>query len=148
MVEAAREFVLALEDLMVRFQEEHRFAARNRKLTPLQFVVLKIVSSCRGVTMSGLATKLGVKPQTVTHIVDSLEQSGQLRRADSSEDRRRTILLLTPRGRRTIDSVHSDFVRRLESILSVAPESKLRAAAEAVRIAEKAYARDHPRREA
>ncbi|MFI5418263.1 MAG: MarR family winged helix-turn-helix transcriptional regulator [Candidatus Lutacidiplasmatales archaeon] len=135
MSEASREFVDALEGLMESFQQEQRGVLLDRKLTLVRFFVLRWLAKAPGANMSSLAALLGVRPQTFTPIVDSLESEGLLRRVRSTEDRRESHLELTPKGSRVIDSIRASFREKLGQALDEAPPSSIRTAAQALRIA-------------
>jgi MarR family transcriptional regulator, 2-MHQ and catechol-resistance regulon repressor len=144
MSEASRGFMLALEGLMESFQHEQRALFRDWQLTPLQFLALRWLSKDPEAHMSALARFMGVRPQTVTPIVDSLEKAGWIRRVRSSEDRREVFLELTPKGSRLLESVRASFLEKLGRALDEAPATSLRTAAEALRIATSALDRDLP----
>lgn len=67
-------------------------------LTLDRWRVLELVARHRELTMSGLATQLGVPSSTATRIVDSLVADGALHRVVDLADRRRVRLMLTERG--------------------------------------------------
>ncbi|MGA7860568.1 MAG: MarR family transcriptional regulator [Thermoplasmata archaeon] len=142
MSEESRQFVVALESLMERFQQEQRGLFRDWKLTPVQFFVLRWLSKDDGANMSTLAGMLGVRPQTVTPIVDSLERAGWVRRVRSIEDRRESLLRLTPKGSHLLESLRASFIEKLGRALDEAPATSLRAATEALRIATTGLDRD------
>lgn len=126
---------------METFQHEQRTLFRDWKLTPIQFFVLRIASKDFGADMSRLAEFLGVRPQTVTPVVDSLEEAGLIRRTRSPTDRRRALLEVTPKGLRMIETVRSSFFKRLEDALEEAPEKSLRTSVEVLEIATAALGR-------
>ena len=135
MSNASREFVVALEGLMESFQQEQRALFRDRKVTPVQFFVLRWLSNAPEANMSSLARLLGIRPQSATPIVDSLESEGLLRRIRPAEDRRESRLELTPKGARLLESLRAAFRKKLGKALDEAPSTSLRKAAEALRIA-------------
>ncbi|MCI4373810.1 MAG: MarR family transcriptional regulator, partial [Thermoplasmata archaeon] len=92
--------------------------------------------------MSKLAGLLGVRPQTVTPIVDTLERAGWVRRVRSTEDRRESLLTLTPKGKRLLESVRTSFFEKLGRALDEAPSQYLGTATEVLLIASSALVRD------
>lgn len=52
-----------------------------------------------------LAHRLGHDPSDIVELLDDLERRGDARREPDPEDRRRRRVLITPRGRRTLDRV-------------------------------------------
>lgn len=64
---------------------------------------------CGGPTiMSGISDELGVTRRNVTALVDALEEEGLVRRQPHPTDRRATIIELTPRGEKTMDSLYDE----------------------------------------
>jgi DNA-binding MarR family transcriptional regulator len=60
---------------------------------------LLMVLQCRGsCKMNEVGAELGVTPRNVTKLVDGLEGEGLVRREPHPEDRRATLLRLTPEG--------------------------------------------------
>jgi DNA-binding MarR family transcriptional regulator len=137
--------MVALEGLMEAFQQEQRGLFRDRKLTPVQFVVLRWLTNDEEANMSKLAGLLGVRPQTVTPIVDTLEKAGWLRRVWSTADRRESLLVVTPTGKRLLRSVRTSFFEKLGRALDEAPATSLRTATEVLQIATSVLVRDRPR---
>jgi DNA-binding MarR family transcriptional regulator len=142
MSEASRNFTGALEGLMEAFQQEQRGLFRDSKLTPVQYIVLRLLTRDEEANMSTVAGLLGVRPQTVTPIVDALETSGWLRRVRSSSDRRESLLMVTPKGRRLLESVRASFTEKLSRALDEAPGDSLRTATGVLQIATSALVRD------
>ncbi|MHB8351285.1 MAG: MarR family winged helix-turn-helix transcriptional regulator [Thermoplasmata archaeon] len=112
---------------MEAFQQQQRALFRASGLTPLKYLILKWLSKDHEANMSTLAALLGVRPQTVTPIVDSLEQAGWVRRTQSRTDRRKSILVLTPRGTRLLEGIRATYFEKLGRALDEAPAPSLRA---------------------
>jgi DNA-binding MarR family transcriptional regulator len=142
MSSSSREFTAALEALMDSVQQQQRGVFREWKLTPVQFFVLRWLSKDDEANMSKLAGLLGVRPQTVTPIVDTLESSGWVRRVRSIEDRRESLLVLTPKGARMITSVKGAFFEKLGRALDEAPARSLRTSTRVLQVATAALRRD------
>lgn len=77
----------------------------DTSLTVDRWRVLELVSRHCDLTMSGLATQLGVPSSTATRIVDHLVSDGALHRVVDQVDRRRVLLRVTDRGRTTLSEV-------------------------------------------
>jgi DNA-binding MarR family transcriptional regulator len=142
MTQASKEFILALEGLMETFQHAQRGLFRDWKLTPVQFFVLRWLNKDAQANMSKLAGLLGVRPQTVTPIVDTLEEAGWVRRFRSTEDRRESFLKLTPKGVHLLESVRASFSEQLGRALDEAPSASLRTSTEVLLVATQALARN------
>jgi DNA-binding MarR family transcriptional regulator len=142
MSEASRNLMVALEGLMEAFQQEQRGLFRDAKLTLVQFFVLRWLTKDEEANMSKLAGLLGVRPQTVTPIVDSLEKAGWVRRVRSTADRRESLLQLTAKGKRLLESVRASFFEKLGRAMDEAPANSLGTATEVLQIATAAIVRD------
>lgn len=125
MSKAGREFISALEELIMALHEEERHLSRDFKLTPIQYIILRRISAGGVTTMSQVAQFLGVKPQTVTHMADALERNGWLKRSRSTSDRRAILLEVTSKGSRMVGRIRSSFQLRLEQVLESVPDSSL-----------------------
>ncbi|HEX5271517.1 MAG TPA: MarR family transcriptional regulator [Gemmataceae bacterium] len=76
--------------IMAEMGEGGTTPARARLL-----MVLQCGGSCK---MNEVGRQLGVTPRNVTKLVDALESEGLVERKPHPEDRRATLLHLTPRG--------------------------------------------------
>jgi DNA-binding MarR family transcriptional regulator len=68
-------------------------------------------------TPSVLAEKIGVTRATMTGLIDSLEQSGLVKRVFDKADRRSVIIQLTDAGQAKLDVVMPDYYRRLRQCM-------------------------------
>ena len=58
--------------------------------------------------MSSISDELGVTRRNVTALVDGLEEEGLVRRKPHPTDRRATVIEMTGRGERTMDSIYDE----------------------------------------
>lgn len=77
-------------------------AAVEESLTLPQFRMLVVLDANGSLTLSQLATELGVQPSTAMRMIDRLMAAGLLARGSSPTDRRASIISLTPAGRRVV----------------------------------------------
>jgi DNA-binding MarR family transcriptional regulator len=93
------EQIAALLDGIVRRQ---RRASRERLGEPVthgQFRVLRTLDNAdRPLRLSELAGQLGIVPRSATSVVDDLEAAGLVARHPDPNDRRATLVTLTPAG--------------------------------------------------
>ena len=105
-----------------------RACAAAEELTLQQFGVLRYLSQKGIVPMGALGDELGVTPPVITGIIDRLETKGFVERKLSDDDRRRTDILLTERGkvsyRMVRESYRSSLQRSLERSLSASEQEK------------------------
>ncbi|HEX6443586.1 MAG TPA: MarR family transcriptional regulator [Streptosporangiales bacterium] len=89
----------------------------------------------RGRTVSALAAAIGIRPTTLTSVLDRLERRGLLTRAAHPDDRRAVLVRLTPSGRRSAARVRravSGLERRALDGLSPEAVAGLRAGLDAL----------------
>jgi len=67
-------------------------------VTPVQGAVLMLIRANPGVTQASLARLVSVEPPTLKQALDPLVEAALVGRAQSSADRRRASLTLTPKG--------------------------------------------------
>ena len=91
---------LYLKWVRSRLQDEGITYARMRLLGALH---------CKGPQiMSSISDELGVTRRNVTALVDRLEEEGLVRRKPHPTDRRATVIEMTGRGERTMDSIYDE----------------------------------------
>jgi MarR family transcriptional regulator, organic hydroperoxide resistance regulator len=71
-------------------------------LTPAQYYLLRALSNEPGLGVGEMAAAAGCTSPTATRMLDALERDGVVAREPSTEDRRRTIVSLTPKGKRLL----------------------------------------------
>ena len=87
------------------------------RITVPQFRVLVILSTAPGpVRNSDLAASLGVHASTFTRTADRMVAAGWVRRAENPDNRRETLIALTPAGRKLVGRVTA---RRRDEIRDV-----------------------------
>jgi DNA-binding MarR family transcriptional regulator len=88
------------------------------KLSEPRLRVLKALAESVSLRMGDLAALLGVKPRTVTDLVDGLEREGFVVRRPDASDRRVTRLELTPEMQVLSEQVRARFQQIGEEALS------------------------------
>jgi DNA-binding MarR family transcriptional regulator len=140
MRDALTEYVDVLESLIVGFAHGARSVLRKNQLTAVQFLVLQWASLEGPATMSALAKFLGVRPQSVTPVVDSLVRRKWIHRQAGKSDRRQTLLELSPEAIRLMGEFRNAHLRRLKAALRKIPPRELAHATRALRITERTLA--------
>ncbi len=138
MSDVVGEYVEALESLILGFVHTTRAVLQKNHLTAVQFLVLQWVSAEGPNSMTALATFLGVRPQSVTPVVDTLVRRGWIRRKQDRIDRRQTRLELSPEALRLMVQFRSSHRRRLKRALRKIPAASLTRATVALRASERA----------
>lgn len=130
----------SLEELFMEFHRASRALLLTHELTTVQFLVLHHLCSDGPASMTEVARFLGVRPQSATPVVDSLERRGLVRRTRSRTDRRRTILAPTAKADRLIAESRASQVARLKRALRGMPPRTLDQAAATLRATRAALA--------
>jgi DNA-binding MarR family transcriptional regulator len=140
MPDAVSEYVDVLESLIMGFSQGARSVLRKNRLTAVQFLVLQWASFEGPASMSVLARFLGVRPQSVTPVVDSLVRRKWIRRRSGKTDRRQTLLELSPEAVRLMGEFRGAHLRRLKAALRKVPPRELALATRALRITQRSLA--------
>jgi DNA-binding MarR family transcriptional regulator len=139
MPDRVSEYVDALESLILGFSHGTRGVLRKKNLTAVQFLVLQWATAEAPASMTALATFLGVRPQSVTPVIDSLVERGWIRRRRSGQDRRQTLLELTPEAILLMRAFRRAHVSRLKRTLRQVPDRSLAQATSVLRVTERTF---------
>jgi len=111
----------ALAELRYRirlFLREGDAKARATGLEPQQYLLLlalRGLPSGADATIRTLAERMVLKHHSVVELVDRLASHGYVRRMRSSEDRRKVLVSLLPRGVKLVERVARDRISELRS---------------------------------
>jgi len=111
----------ALAELRYRirlFLREGDAKARATGLEPQQYLLLlalRGLPSGADATIRTLAERMVLKHHSVVELVDRLASHGYVRRMRSSEDRRKVLVSLLPRGVKLVEKVARDRISELRS---------------------------------
>ncbi|MEU2434329.1 MarR family transcriptional regulator [Streptomyces sp. NPDC007861] len=114
-VDAVTRAVLTASRLLVAVSARSLAAVEDRVTLP-QFRLLVVLSTHGSAKLVALADLLGVNPSTAMRMVDRLVAAGLVDRRINPENRRETVLQLTPEGRSLVEDVTT---RRREEITSI-----------------------------
>jgi DNA-binding MarR family transcriptional regulator len=96
-------------------------ALQSIGLTPALFAVLNFLRGQEGAIQQQIGSAMGIDPSTMVSLVDQLERAGLANRRPHPQDRRARAVLVTPKGRRTLDrarelaqQVETDVLRGLD----------------------------------
>ena len=105
-LESSAELAELLRLAMRRLRRGTRDALAPLGLSGSEARVVRLLAD-GSLRMSVIAGRLAVVPRTVTDLVDGAELAGFVARLADPEDRRSTLVELTPEGRRLLDQVDS-----------------------------------------
>lgn len=108
------ELLRAREAAMARF----RPVLREHGLTEQQWRVIRALADCDQIDASELARRSFLLAPSLTRILQFLEKQKLVQRMSDSNDQRRSVLRLTPKGKRVFASVGPDSEERYAEIES------------------------------
>lgn len=109
---------MALSKRLGHMQMQYAFEPWRKLDVPLAQLKSLFLIHIRGsLTVRDLALNLGVTPGNVTSIVDRLVEKGLLKRNDDPQDRRRVLLDLTDKGRKTITDIHDAGMNHTKNVM-------------------------------
>jgi DNA-binding MarR family transcriptional regulator len=128
-----------LDFLRLLWALDHALQRRSKQMrvslgvTGPQRFVIRIVGRFPGISAGRLAEILHVHPSTLTGILGRLERRGWIRRRSDPRDRRRSLLGLTPKGRRLDVDLEGTVEAAVRAVLVAIPPRKMEATAEVLR---------------
>jgi DNA-binding MarR family transcriptional regulator len=72
-------------------------------LTPALFGVLNFLGAREGAIQQEIGSAMGIDPSTMVALIDQLERGGLAKRRPRARDRRAREVVITPKGRRTLE---------------------------------------------
>ena len=90
-----------------RLRHSTRVALEPWELSPSLARALSVLSRHGAMRLSGLADHLRIAPRTATEVVDDLARLGLASRHPDPEDRRATLVALTPAGSDTAKAIQA-----------------------------------------
>ncbi len=123
--------VLSAANVMVK--ESHRLF-RPHGISDAQFNVLNVLGPAPvGLSQRELSDVLVVDRSNITGLLDRMEKSGWVRRADHPNDRRIYLVTLTDEGRKLWQKVLPEYTAAVRRVTSSVPENELKRAVETLR---------------
>jgi DNA-binding MarR family transcriptional regulator len=95
-------------------------------LTPLHFEIMKLLDEEGGLPVVEIGKRLVLAKAHMTQLVDKLVEKEMITRKSDPGDRRVTLIYLTGKGKRCLESLHSSIGDALEKALSSLSENDLR----------------------
>lgn len=102
-------------------RDEMGLALQPLMLTVHEYAIMRIIETRQSETQQGVAERYGIDSSTMVELVDRLEGRQIIVREKNPLDRRSHILVLTPKGRKTLtrakrigDGVHKKFLSPLK----------------------------------
>jgi DNA-binding MarR family transcriptional regulator len=112
--------LIALRRILRATELYGRDLAKAAGLTAAQFRVLQVVAERGLCTAKDISQRMSISQATVTSLVDKLVRQGMVTRERCETDRRQTNIVITDRGRETIekapDALQQRYVRKFEAL--------------------------------
>lgn len=99
-------------------------AAHHHGVTPIQFMVMRVLSDHPDIGLTELAEKILLGNSTTSGIVDRMVKAGLVSRERSDEDRRSVTLKLTAKGEQIWEETDGTRMRLLHPLLEVSEEDQ------------------------
>ena len=112
----------------------NRERARSGDITPQQAETLQLIAERAAVSTSTLAAILGIDPSTASRNLAGLERAGYITRRKGTDDGRQTDVRLTPRGKRTAESVATESRHILSTLMERLPRAGRQRIADALEV--------------
>ena len=102
-----RSFVLNLSDEL----------SKGNVSFPQYFLLCFLKQEAEPLTMTAVANRMRHTTAAATGIVDRLEKLGYVKRSFASKDRRKILVLITPKGEKLVEQVREDMVGSLLGLM-------------------------------
>lgn len=119
----ARELADAFARFGPPFMHWMKAGLRDENLTFARMRLLWAIEAAGPQIMSELKDTLGVTARSVTSLVDGLEADGYVTRRPHPEDRRATVIELTPDGEEAMERVHRLHQARAAELFADLPDA-------------------------
>lgn len=84
-----------------------------------QFFLLGHIASSESLSMTAIADKMAHTTAAATGLVDRLQNLGYVKRMHASDDRRKVLVRITPKGVDLVGRIRQDIVARLSAITGI-----------------------------
>lgn len=115
---------LAVRDLAVVLERYRTDIARRYSVKPNEIAALGYLFIDGPVTVSELASELGITSASATEMVDRLDNAGFAQRQPHPTDRRKRLVGLTPDGVQAADAYYHDLGTQLHAMYSTLTPSQ------------------------
>ena len=99
-------------------------AAQHHRITPIQFMVLRVLSDNPEIGLTALAEKILLGNSTTSGIIDRMVKADLVTRERSDEDRRSVTLKLTAKGEQIWKDTDGTRMRLLHPLLEISEEDQ------------------------
>jgi DNA-binding MarR family transcriptional regulator len=90
--EMTADFPLAMRDMLAQLTSFNQYVGGPLGLNSIQYLCVDLISRHEPITPGRLAVMCGLRPATITGVLDRLEAAGWIRRERDDRDRRRVFV--------------------------------------------------------
>ena len=109
----------------IRLLSKPNFLMGTSEFNLEDFIVLDLLEETGQSSMGEITTKFSLAASTATGIVDRLVRQKLIKREHSKMDRRKVVLELTAKGRRTLQKIWETLMQTMEIPLSLLTEEEI-----------------------
>lgn len=112
----ARKIIESIVELSLGFSRTIKFHPELEKLRAVELYTLFYLIRYGPCRMKDLAEALSMTKANVTHLIDSLEKKGFVKRTKDESDRRATLLRVTEHGEKVYNELLEELSRLVEKV--------------------------------
>lgn len=121
-VEEKKIIVKEMAEMMVHFKKINRMAIKGDGLRQSEAMLLNTIIRCAendeiGIKPSVLSAKMDITPAAVTHMINSLEVGGYIKRVSDPNDRRVVLIKITDIGNEKLVKRREEFLKELDGFV-------------------------------
>lgn len=102
------------EKLLSRFRRQYTGMPQLKKN---HINILNILCHARQMTLTGIGKKLDIEKGSLTLLIDQLEEWGLVARSEDKNDRRKSLISLSAKGKEEMDKVMEFHAQNINNIL-------------------------------
>ncbi|KAF2957164.1 hypothetical protein AS159_08990 [Thermotoga sp. Ku-13t] len=114
----ARKIIESIVELSLGFSRTIKFHPELEKLRAVELYTLFYLIRYGPCRMKDLAEALSMTKANVTHLIDSLEKKGFVKRTKDESDRRATLLHVTEHGEKVYSELLEELSKLVEEIMA------------------------------
>lgn len=115
-IERLADIIMVMQRCFVQHLSEE--LSRGQVSFP-QFFLLGHISSSEVLSMTAIAEKMNHTTAAATGLVDRLENLGYVQRTHASDDRRKVLVRITPKGTDLVGRIRQDIVAKLSLVTGI-----------------------------
>ena len=134
LINSITEDILWITKIIYKLNQLKSPVFSSENAIPEEYVVILDIleNSNSDLSMGAVATLSGISPSTLSKIIKIMEEDKQLvKRSFAPNDRRQTILRITPEGKKKLSAFREEIIAQMGEILREIDEEKLPSIAEA-----------------